>query len=207
LGLSSAKLWQANNAAERIPLLSRRAEPRDNGRSVPLSGFSMLATLALSLLASIWPFHGKPQVTTQRYAEPLWKVAISRDRFTKGASCVVYQGTRSHPLVSATRTAVRFHFPRRDDVSQAWYAFDGGPAKPWKLDAPTLVTLGVSLDGQDIRNPSGGVLVLPIAEVKGAHIVSIRLDDKHGPHRFGLDGMNDALASAEAQGCARIVAP
>jgi hypothetical protein len=167
----------------------------------------MFTALALSLLGVIWPFHGKPQITTQRYAEPLWKVAISRDRFTKGANCTVYQGTLGHPLVSATKTAVRFHFAKRLDVSEAWYALDGAQPKAWRLDAPTLVSLGVSLDGQDIRNPTGGVLVLPIEEVRGVHVIAIRLNTKAGPHLFGLDGMTDALSSAEAQGCARIVAP
>lgn len=160
----------------------------------------MFGLVALGILAGIWPFAPK-QTTHRAYVLPTWRFTTVKDKFTGQIHCRVYQGPKSRPAVSYASRTVAFHFARKLDVSHAWYKLDGGAAKPWSADYPALTALNVSLDGDSLENPTGGLVLIPADEVRGVHTVTIRPTDKSRPVDFGLDGLQDAIANARSQGC------
>ena len=160
----------------------------------------LIAAATLSLLTGLWPLH-QPQTKTSSYATPAWHVSVEKDRFTGLSACKLYQGLWARRTVSYAHDAVVFHFSHKLNTTQAWYRLDGGPTKPWADVYPRLVQAGVVLDGQSLDNPTGGLVMLPAAELAGVHTVTIRVNQRSNPRTFEVDGFSDALASAQARGC------
>lgn len=161
---------------------------------------STFAIAAVGLLASLWPFHGS-QVSTKAYTLPTWSFSQSRDRFTQHLTCQVYTGPRGRPLVSYGRQAVTFRFPATVNTLQADYRLDSGPTRSWRDELPTLAETGFTPDRGGLDNPTGGLITLPARELSGVHLVTIRATPGSRPRAFSIDGLDDAIAAARAQGC------
>ncbi len=159
----------------------------------------MLVPLA-ALAISFHPFGGG-QTSTERYRIPAWEIRATHDSFTGASRCQLYQGNRLRQDVSYEHGAVAFQFPRRLDTLQASLKLDGGPAKPWSAFYPELVNTGAQLEGKSLDNPTGGKVMLPLAALKGIHVVTIRPTSKGQPRRFSVDGLGDAIGSAHTLGC------
>jgi|688.fasta_scaffold242530_2 hypothetical protein len=162
-----------------------------------------LATLAvLGALDALWPFgHGQSQTAQQQFRLPTWEVATYRDRFTGEVRCKLYQGRLQHPDVTYAAKTVAFHFRTTLNTTEAAYRLDGGEVRAWRAEYPKLIRLGVQLDGDNLENPTGGLVILPIEDLKAVHTITIRATPRTTPRTFGVDGLADAIASASTHGC------
>lgn len=114
----------------------------------------------------------------------------------------MFQGGRKHPLVAYARQSLAFRFPALVDTLKADWRADAGPVRSWTEVYPTLVSLGANLPGGGMDNPTGGLVILPVSALAGAHAVTIRPTPKSRPRAFYIDGLADALANAKLRGCA-----
>jgi hypothetical protein len=155
---------------------------------------------AAGLVAVLWPFP-PAQVRTSHYVLPTWGFSQSRDRFTGETRCRLYQGAASSAKVTYADHALTFHFARRINTLDADFRIDGGPVHRWQDEFPALVRVGAPLQNTSMTNPTGGLVTLPVDELKGAHTVAIRSTPKSRPELFTIDGFADAISAAEARGC------
>lgn len=160
-----------------------------------------ISLLGPILALNLWPWHAA-QTVTHTYAEPSWKMAITRDRFTGEVRCRVYQGPARRPWVVYARQSLAFRFVPRLSTLQAAYRVDGGTARPWTGVYPTLVQQGAGPSGASLENPTGGLVILPLSAFAGGHTVVIRPTPRARPRAFLVDGLTDVLANARQQGCA-----
>lgn len=162
-----------------------------------------LAAIAiLGALNGLWPFgHASSQTAEQQYRLPTWQFATYRDRFTGDVRCKLYQGRLQHPDVTYAGKTVAFHFRTSLNTTDAAFRFDGGEVRAWRTEYPKLIKLGVQLDGDNLENPTGGLVILPQDDLKNVHSVTVRPTPKSAPKTFGVDGLTDAIASAATHGC------
>lgn len=161
---------------------------------------SLLLSAALSFLPTIWPLHA-PQAVTREYTLPVWQFSMTKDRFAGTIRCQVYQGGKAHPKVSYLHHALVFHFQKRINTFDAIYRLDGGSPKRWQDLYPKVIDAGVTLDGDSLANPTGGLVIMPLSEVASVHTVTIRPTPTAKPHTFIIDGYSDAIDAARARGC------
>ncbi len=158
----------------------------------------LLLTAGLAL--ALWPFHA-PQTVTRAFSQPIWRMTIRADRFTGAVQCRVFQGARSRPDVAYARQSLAFRFGRGVNTLEASYRIDSHPAIAWSTVYPTLTNLGANLPGGRMDNPTGGLVLLPVSALVGAHGVTIRPTPGSRPRAFAIDGLADTLANARARGC------
>ena len=155
-----------------------------------------VVTLAVSasLLLSSPPWHWFPD---HKMKTAGWTYEVRDDRFANLKSCTLYR--RSVTYANGTLT---FHLPRDTDTSQAVYRIDDSAIQPWRVAAMELASDGISLQHDDLRNPSGGLVPIPVRRLTNAHLVIIRPNEKAKPVKFRVEGFSTAMAAATAAGCA-----
>jgi hypothetical protein len=161
---------------------------------------TLLMALGLTTVL-LAPVKHESQTVTERYQTPAWHIDATRDKFTHGLKCRLYQGGRGLPVVAYARGALAFQFSRGLNTTNADFQIDNGPVLPWTSVYPQLVGTGAPLTGKSLDNPTQGKVLLPVERLTGGHLVTIRAVPDHKPRRFSIDGFSDALASARSQGC------
>jgi hypothetical protein len=125
-----------------------------------------------------------------------WTVRTRTDRFTGRSAC-----TLTRPQVRYERQALVLQLPARLDTSAAVYRIDDGPAVPAREDAMELARLGFALHDDDLANPSGGRVTVPVRRLVGAHTIRIEAKPRGAVYRFKVDGLASALDAASRMGC------
>ena len=148
-----------------------------------IAGLSLpLPNLRLPAIPLHWghahsdPFHG-------------WRLQARTDHFSAGTVCRLTKGQLSYQ-----RRAVVIQLPRNVDTSAAVYRIDGGPPR-------ALARRGFALHRDDLTNPSGGLVRVPIDRLQQAGSVSVEARAMGRPVKFRLDGLTMALDAARAAGC------
>jgi len=133
-----------------------------------------------------------------------WVMTIQTDGFTGQPRCHLYSPkTLFQGRITYEGGALGFVFDRDEDTQQAWYRIGQSKTKRWQDIYPELVRLGIPLEGGSLDNPTGGVVLLPEAELDAASEVTIRLSETASTKRFKLKGFKAAKAAALANGCER----
>lgn len=160
-------------------------------------GAAALAIMSLSL----WPLGHNSQSEHNRYVIPAWHIDVVRDKFTQEHRCRLYQGNQHHPDVIYTHRALGFQFSKKLNTTNAWIQIDGATPQPWTSFYPDLVGTGATLSGKSMDNPTEGMVMIPLASFKGAHVIVIRTLNTKRPIVFSVDGLNDVLGTARNLGC------
>lgn len=139
---------------------------------------------------------------TKVYRLAGWDMRIERDGFTGQVRCRLFAAAGwGRGRMAYAHGVVGFHLGADQDVAGAWYGVDDKAVRPWRNDYPDLIAHRVPLDGGSLANPTGGVVLIPIERLAGASTVTIRADRQSKPKRFRLEGFEQALAAARANGC------
>jgi hypothetical protein len=152
-----------------------------------------LALIALLSLPLPWGHAPKP-------ADPrhfgAWTLNVRVDSFSTGHVCKL-----SRPGAEYRRQAVVFHLSPNVDTSQAVYRIDAGAPRAVRDDQVTLARLGFALNNDDLDNPSGGLVRIPVDQLLGAAAVRIETTAFGRARKFDIAGLKPALAAAGAAGC------
>ena len=157
-----------------------------------------LALVALFSLPLPWG-HGhahipQPQGWPRHYGE--WTLNVRTDSFTTGHVCKL-----TRPGIDYQRQTVILHLPARTDTTNAVYRIDAGPPVEARADDLQIVRLGFALQDDDLQNPSGGVIRIPVTRLVGARSVRVETAAFSRSRKFDLDGLDAALAAANAANC------
>ncbi|HWE98529.1 MAG TPA: hypothetical protein VG248_01925 [Caulobacteraceae bacterium] len=176
---------------------------------------SVSAALAASLLAASLqlPFHhhaardaaaARPGAPTahlrfradSRFRVGRWLLHVRRERFTGAETCSV-EARREH----IERQALVLQFPRAVDTANASYRIDGAAALNVADDRPGLAIQGFQVWKDDLANPSGAVVRVPLSRLSGAQ--AVRVEPRRNGHvwAFRVEGLSAALAAAKREGC------
>ena len=125
-----------------------------------------------------------------------WILKVARDPFTGARTCTL----RAHRM-AFDKGAVGFGFSPRLDTFEAVYRVDSGPPHAWRANVMTLAAHGVVFQTDDLPNPSGGLVILPISALRDAREVWIRPSPRSRPTAFRLQHLASALEVAQRRGC------
>ena len=116
------------------------------------------------LLFAVWPFHGPAaDVTTERHHVDAWNITIRRSRFTGAKDCSLVA-----PAMAVEHDALVLNLGRRTNTVEAKYKVDDGPLLTSASDISELADQGFQLYTDDLTNPSGGVVRIPLHRLKDA---------------------------------------
>jgi hypothetical protein len=153
----------------------------------------MAGHLLVVMLFILSPLLHENDFREQRARLGGWTLDIRKDVFTGRQACRLRRGE-----VYYERRALVFQLGGRADTSQAAYRIDGGPAYQVAADQVELARLGFELQGEDLFNPSGGVVRVTLARLGAARRVDIA-PKLYGPsRRFDVEGLGQALRKARA---------
>ncbi|WP_145998429.1 hypothetical protein [Caulobacter flavus] len=142
------------------------------------------------------------KVRTKAYNLKGWEMRIERDGFTGQTRCRLYAPSSVlQGRITYARGVLGFHLGEEVDVADAWYSVDDRAPTAWRDDQPALAERREPLAGDNLFNPTGGVVLIPRDRLAGAVTVTIRADREATPRRFRLKGFETALAAARANGC------
>jgi hypothetical protein len=125
-----------------------------------------------------------------------WRLVVETDRFTGRLTCQLQRGG-----IAYERQALVFHLSSRVDTTNAAYRIDGGPTVWSRTDAMELAGLGFALYNDDLANPSGGLVRVPMRRVMGAHAISIQPKANASAIKFNIQGFDLAMKAADKAGC------
>jgi hypothetical protein len=175
---------------------------RHGGIRIILVRFTTWAAVAAcaSLVAGALSAHpdARRPSKVERFAKGGWKLIVRHDSFADQMHCRLY--TKDHAILFQP-AAVGFRFGSRRDTLDAWFRIDGGAPVRWQDRYPALVATGAQIDGPGIDNPMGGIVWLPIDDVRAAHMVTIRASGNGKGHRFRMRGFAAMLDAAQRLGC------
>lgn len=164
----------------------------------------MLVTLLVSLSIA-WPhLWGAPPANGPAAVRPDlggWHLRVRRDRFTGEVSCRLADRGATYE-----RGAVVFHLAPTVDTSAAVYRIDWGAPFHASDDAPELAHMGFALHLDELDNPSGGLVRVPVRKLVGARLVSIEPRPNGGNVRYKINGLSAALSVADHTGCRFVTA-
>lgn len=151
--------------------------------------------LAIVLL-TWWAAHSPQSVTEHRGQAQGWRYDAVKDSFAGGASCKLRRGE-----IEISHGFATFNLGKEVDTADALYRIDEGPVKPWRALIPRLVAAGLKVQDDSLANPSGGQLILPLADIVAAREVDIRPASQRNPRRFRLIALAPAIDLAALRGC------
>ena len=161
----------------------------------------MTASVSLALAALLglhmpslhlpWP-HGAAQVS---HVEG-WTLTTRPDRFAGERACTLSRGR-----IDYQRHALVFRLPARIDTAAALYRIDGGAPFAVRGDEGELASLGFALHNDDLDNPSGGLVRIPVRHLASAGEVQIQAAPRRRPVTFKIGGLTSALNAAREAGC------
>ncbi|ESQ87825.1 hypothetical protein ABENE_16870 [Asticcacaulis benevestitus DSM 16100 = ATCC BAA-896] len=147
--------------------------------------------------------HKAQKVKERTYDAKLWRMTIQTDGFTGQVRCrLMKMKTLTEGRITYAQKTFGFEMGENVNTLNAWYSIDNRPAKRWQTLSPVLAANRVSLEGASLENPTGGVVLLPEAEIGNARVVTIRANEKSQPREFKLKGFESAVAAARYNGCA-----
>lgn len=125
-----------------------------------------------------------------------WALKVETDRFTGRLTCSL-----SKPRIRYERQALAFQLSSGANTFDAAYRVDDAPPVSARSDAMELARQGFALHNDDLANPSGGLVRIPLGRLSGAQAVRIQSRPNTIPVRFKIDGLSEALAAAQSAGC------
>ena len=125
-----------------------------------------------------------------------WVLKAHLDRFAGERSCTLSRGR-----IDYQRQALVFRLPARVDTDAALYRIDGGEPIAVRADEAELAGLGFALHNDDLDNPSGGLVRIPVHRLASAGAVQIEAAPGRRPVKFRIGGLAAALDAARAAGC------
>lgn len=150
--------------------------------------------IIVAILAGVALFSTHPQERHDLGAG--WVLSVGRHAFADTASCSL----RNH-AVSYRRGAVEFRFRSGTRTTRAVYRIDDGPPTRAVDDRATLAERGVTLTMDDLNNPSGGRVWIPLEHLRTAGKVRIDPDNTDRPVSFSVDGVQAAIDASRGWGC------
>jgi hypothetical protein len=147
---------------------------------------------AAALLITLTAAHGPVTVLKQRVAN--WTLVVTRDAFRNQAQCTL---SRGH--VFYQRSALVFQLSRHVDTFDAVYRVDARDPVSVRDDTSELAELGFALHQNDLDNPSGGLVRIPLGRLENASHVDIQASPGKRPIRLAIDGLAAALTAAQAE--------
>lgn len=137
-----------------------------------------------------------PDIKVERRHVGGWALKVETDRFTGRLTCSL-----SKPGIRYERQTLVFQLSRGTNTFDAAYRVDDAPAVSSRSDALELAHQGFALHDDDLANPSGGMVRIPMDRLSGAQTVKIQARPNVMPIRFKVDGLSEALSAAKAMGC------
>ena len=138
------------------------------------------------------------QIHVERLRVDGWTVKIASDRFDGRVACRAVRGE-----LSATPGLVTVRLAPSTDTTDALYALDRQPARPWKANLTELAAAGATLDTGNLENPSNGIVMLPSARLGDAQLLSIRPAPGARTRTFELRGLAAVLDLMARRRCGR----
>ncbi len=158
------------------------------------------AIAAAALLGGLFRPAYQP-VTIKTYGEGGWILKITTDNFTRQTTCTIVMRRQRHPDVTLEHNLLSFHFSPRIDTSDAWYSVDDGAPRAWRDLNTQLVRTGAVARAEQLDNETGGVVLIPLADVKGAAVVDIQPERHATPRRVQIKDLWPITAAAQRLGC------
>ena len=155
---------------------------------------AMLSIFLMALLGGTPP---QTRVHVERVAG--WRIEVEADIFNGRTRCAVT--TRD---MSLSPSDLMISLGNHVDTSTAVIRLDSGP--PVTLHAPEVADLSAKSDAA-LFNPSGGKLVEPLAELKGAKKIYIETDPRRPLILLNVASVPAVLAAASKAGCEGYVTP
>jgi len=125
-----------------------------------------------------------------------WTLVVRTDAFSTGHVCRL-----TRPGAEYQRQAVVLHLSPKVDTSQGVYRIDTAPPRSVGDDQATLAGLGFELHNDDLANPSGGLVRIPVGRLLNASAVRVETVAFTASTKFNLGGLRAALDAAKAAGC------
>jgi hypothetical protein len=151
-----------------------------------------LSLVALLLLP--W-LHGDARHIKATFGD--WTLNVQRDAFGARTACKL-----SSRNVNYQRQSLVIHFAKNIDTTSAAYRIDGGAPIWARWDQMEAARLGFAIESGGLENPSGGLVIIPVARLNGAHLLAVRARPTDQPRLIKIDGLAVALDKAAAMGCA-----
>ncbi len=166
----------------------------------------MSALLAAGLAAYLFGHHAPPAargarppsttVTSRHERVGQWLLTVTRDPFAQTTVCDL----RGRSMLLA-RGAMTFYFGGKTETLDALYKVDDGRAVSWRVNAVALAASGALTQSEDLANPSGGRVAVPVKTLAGARYISIRPSLHVRARVYSVADLPAALARADADGC------
>lgn len=188
--------------------------------SLKTAGILATVTMGLGLMAFDWPTQLswlKPRlaepspaslqtaydkVRQKTYQLKGWMMTIQKDGFTGQVRCHLFSmRTLTQGRITYSQNTLGFELDPNETTLNAWYRVDGQPARRANDLYPRLVAAQVGGADGSLENPTGGIVLIPVADLVGASVVTIRTSERSAPKRFNLKGFDEALAAARYNGC------
>ena len=125
-----------------------------------------------------------------------WTLKARLDRFSGERSCTLSRGR-----IDYQRQALVFHMAAGANTVAARYRIDGAAPVPARADEAELAGLGFALHNDDLDNPSGGLVRIPVHRLTSAGEVQIEAAPGRTPVKFKIGGLSAALQAAHGAGC------
>ena len=156
----------------------------------------MISSILLSV-ALLFPLPwARPAINASTYHVGHWTLTVQQDRFSDRRICQLTNGN-----VSIVRGAVVFHFPETVDTTQAVYRIDDGVPTEAAADTLSLAHAGFAIYSDDLTNPSGGLVRIPISKLLDAQTIRIAPGEGAPPRTYDVYGVRDAIERARLADC------
>lgn len=161
---------------------------------------SVPALISAAVLWGLFQPTDRP-TATQVYSEGEWVLTVRTDRFTQQTRCRLANRHGRRPDVTAVPGALAFRFSPKLDTSDAWYRIDDSPPQPWADAYAKLIAAGSLNQAERLDNATGGVVLIPLADITGAGQATIRPTPKAALRLFKFGQAWTMLAAAEQMAC------
>lgn len=128
-------------------------------------------------------------------------MTVITDTFTHQVRCTLENHNGSNPEITAVPGALAFRVGRALDTSDAWYKIDDQPARPWRDLRAQLIATGAFAEAERLDNLSGGLVQIPLEELKTANTVTISQYKGTHLHVFALAGTKELFYAARSFQC------
>lgn len=142
------------------------------------------------------PAHRQHFRPVSRWRVGRWLLTVHHERFTGAETCQVTRG-RAH----VERKALVLQLPPKVDTANAQYRIDAGRAFTVAEDRPALANQGFELWKDDLQNPSGAVVRVPLAKLPGAARIWVEAQRNGQVWAFPVAGLAEAMAAAKRESC------
>ena len=154
------------------------------------SAFALAALLSLP-----WVSHPSQAHRAHHRIGP-WTLTVVQDRFSGQVQCrLAARG------MDFERGALTLHLSPKADTSDAVYRIDGGLPHSVRADTLELVRMGFAVHRDDLTNPSGGLVRIPVAALAGATQVAVVARPGAPIYSFQVGALAPALDAARTAGC------